>query len=36
MLYMLAEAGGILPKSRILYDIGFVWTLKPAPLAIPQ
>jgi hypothetical protein len=34
MLYMLAEAGGILPKSRILFDVGFVWTIKPAPLAI--
>jgi hypothetical protein len=36
MLYMLGEAGGILPKTRILYDIGFVWTLKPAPLEIKQ
>jgi hypothetical protein len=36
MLYMLGEAGGILPKTRILYDIGFVWTLKPAPLNIKQ
>jgi hypothetical protein len=34
MLYMLGEVGGILPKSRILFDSGFVWTLKPAPLAI--
>jgi hypothetical protein len=36
MLYMLGEAGGILPKTRILFDIGFVWTLKPAPLDIHQ
>jgi hypothetical protein len=36
MLYMLGEAGTILPKSRPLFDVGFVWTLKPAPLAIPQ
>jgi hypothetical protein len=34
MLYMLGEVGTILPKSRILFDVGFVWTLKPAPLAI--
>jgi hypothetical protein len=36
MLYLLGEAGTILPKTRPLYDIGFVWTLKPAPLAISQ
>ena len=32
MTYMLAEAGGIFPKSRELGDDGFVWTFKPAPL----
>jgi hypothetical protein len=32
MTYMLAEAGGIFPKSRELGDSGFVWTIKPAPL----
>jgi hypothetical protein len=36
MLYMLGEVGTILPKTRILYDVGFVWTVKPAPLAIQQ
>jgi hypothetical protein len=36
MLYMLAEAGGILPKSRMLFDVGFVWTIKPAQLAMNQ
>jgi len=36
MLYMLDEAGGILPKSRMLFDVGFVWTIKPAPLAMNQ
>ncbi|HTB21063.1 MAG TPA: hypothetical protein VK708_23225 [Bryobacteraceae bacterium] len=34
MIYMLGEVGTILPKSRTLYDVGFVWTVKPAPLAI--
>jgi hypothetical protein len=32
MTYMLGEAGGIFPKSRPLFDDGFVWTIKPAPL----
>ena len=32
MTYMLAEAGGVFPKSRVLSDSGFVWTIKPAPL----
>ena len=32
MTYMLGEAGGIFPKSRELFDDGFVWTIKPAPL----
>jgi len=32
MTYMLAEAGGVFPKSRDLIDDGFVWTIKPAPL----
>jgi hypothetical protein len=35
MTYMLAESGGIYPKSRPLSDAGFTWTLKPAPL-LPQ
>ena len=34
MLHMTGEAGGIVPKSRILYDVGFVWTIKPAALAV--
>ena len=34
MMYVLGEAGTILPKSRLLYDVGFAWTVKPAPLAI--
>jgi len=32
MVYMFTEMGGDLPKTRLLYDVGFVWTLKPAPL----
>ncbi len=32
MTYMLAESGGVYPKSRPLADAGFTWTLKPAPL----
>jgi len=36
MTYMLAEAGGIFPKSRELIDDGFVWTIKPAPLNAVQ
>ena len=32
MTYMLAEAGGAFPKSRELFDDGFAWTIKPAPL----
>ncbi len=34
MLYMLSEAGTTLPKTRPLWDIGFVWTVKPAPLSV--
>jgi hypothetical protein len=34
MTYMLAEAGGIFPKARELADVGFVWTIKPAPLNV--
>ena len=36
MLYMYSEAGTILPKTRPLWDTGFVWTLKPAPLSMPN
>jgi hypothetical protein len=36
MLYMLSETGTIFPKSRMLFDVGFVWTIKPAQLAMPQ
>ena len=36
MVYTLGAAGTAMPKSRPLYDIGFVWTLKPAPLAVNQ
>jgi hypothetical protein len=32
MTYMLDELGGTFPKSRPMGDVGFVWTLKPAPL----
>jgi hypothetical protein len=32
MTYTLDELGGALPKSRPLGYVGFVWTLKPAPL----
>jgi hypothetical protein len=32
MTYMLHELGGALPKSRPMGYVGFVWTLKPAPL----
>jgi hypothetical protein len=32
MTYMLAETGGVYPKTRPLFDAGFVWTFKPAPL----
>jgi hypothetical protein len=32
MTYMLDEAGGSIPKSRPLGYLGYVWTLKPAPL----
>jgi hypothetical protein len=32
MTYMLDEAGGAMPKSRPIGYVGFVWTLKPAPL----
>jgi hypothetical protein len=34
MAYMLTEAGILLPKTRPPFDSGFLWTLKPAPLAI--
>ena len=34
MIYMLSEAGTILPKTRPLWDTGFVWSLKPAPLSL--
>jgi hypothetical protein len=34
MSYMFSEAGTILPKTRPLWDTGFVWTVKPAPLSI--
>ncbi len=36
MTYMLAECGGVYPKSRPLSDAGFTWTLKPAPLLAPK
>ena len=36
MTYMLAESGGVYPKSRPLSDAGFTWTLKPAPLVPRQ
>ena len=32
MTYMLGEAGGIFPRTRPMMEIGFVWTIKPAPL----
>jgi hypothetical protein len=32
MTYMVDELGGALPKSRPMGYVGFVWTLKPAPL----
>jgi hypothetical protein len=32
MTYMLDELGGSMPKSRPIGYVGFVWTLKPAPL----
>ncbi len=35
MTYMLAELGGVYPKSRPVGDVGFVWTMKPAPLQLP-
>jgi hypothetical protein len=34
MKFMLEEAGAILPKTRNVFDVGFVWTLKPAPLTL--
>jgi len=34
MAYLLTEAGILLPKTRPPFDSGFLWTLKPAPLAI--
>ena len=34
MVYTLSEAGGNIPKTRLVFDVGFVWTIKPAPLAI--
>lgn len=36
MTYMLPEPGGIYPTNRPLSDIGFVWTIKPAPLNLPE
>ena len=36
MAYMMGEAGAVVPKTRPLFDTGFVWTLKPAPLAVNQ
>ncbi|MBZ5633348.1 MAG: hypothetical protein LAO55_09490 [Acidobacteriia bacterium] len=36
MAYMTGEAGAVVPKTRPLFDTGFVWTLKPAPLALTQ
>ncbi|HXJ96096.1 MAG TPA: hypothetical protein VMT20_24925 [Terriglobia bacterium] len=36
MLYLYSEAGTILPKTRPLWDTGFVWTVKPAPLSMPS
>jgi hypothetical protein len=32
MAYMFGGPGELYPKTRLLSDIGFVWTLKPAPL----
>ena len=34
MSYMVGEAGNFVPRTRLLFDAGFIWTLKPAPLAI--
>jgi hypothetical protein len=34
MSYMLGEAATLLPKTRLVFDAGFVWTIKPASLAI--
>jgi hypothetical protein len=34
MTYSLPELGGALPKSRPMGYVGFIWTLKPAPLQI--
>lgn len=36
MTYMTGEAGAVVPKTRSLFDTGFVWTLKPASLALTQ
>ena len=36
MTYVLEEAGFAFPKSRPLFDDGFVWTFKPAPLNAVQ
>lgn len=35
MTYMLDELGGAVPRSRPTGYVGFVWTLKPAPLQPP-
>jgi hypothetical protein len=34
MTYLVGAAGALAPKTRSLPDSGFIWTLKPAPLAI--
>jgi hypothetical protein len=34
MSYMLGEAAHGLPRTRLLFDCGFLWTLKPARLAL--
>jgi len=36
MSYIRGEAAVMFPKTRPLSDIGFLWTLKPAPLAMPN
>lgn len=34
MLYLIGEAATLVPNSRVAFDVGFVWTLKPVPLTI--
>ena len=34
MAYMMGEVGAVIPKTRPLFDTGFIWTLKPVPLAL--